>query len=252
MYWYSEKTKPHAIDWRPEVHDSDGLFMWTGAGERVWRPLNNPSRTITSAFGDDNPRGFGLMQRDRNFDHYQDGVAYERRPSLWIEPVGNWGKGTVQLIEIPTDDEIHDNIVAAWVPAEPATAGKTLAFNYKLHWQAAEPNPAPLAKTVAIRIGRGGEPGKPRPAGVRKFIVEFFGGDLAKLPTGTMPEAVLTVSRGETSHVFTEAVPNEVPGHWRAQFDLAAEGSDPVEIRLFLRLDGKPLSETMLYQHHAF
>jgi glucans biosynthesis protein len=252
MYWYSEKTKPHAIDWRPEVHDSDGLFMWTGAGERVWRPLNNPSRTITSAFGDDNPRGFGLMQRDRNFDHYQDGVAYERRPSLWIEPVGNWGKGTVQLIEIPTDDEIHDNIVAAWVPAEPATAGKTLTFDYKLYWQAMEPNPAPLAKTVAIRIGRGGEPGKPRPAGVRKFIVEFFGGDLAKLPTGTMPEAVLTVSRGETSHVFTEAVPNEVPGHWRAQFDLAAEGSDPVEIRLFLRLDGKPLSETMLYQHHPF
>ncbi len=115
MFWYSEAIKPTAIDWRPEVHDSDGLALWTGAGERIWRPLNNPRRTIASSFGDENPRGFGLLQRDRLFDHFQDGVYYERRPSLWIEPIGPWGRGAVQLIEIPTDDEIHDNIVVAWV-----------------------------------------------------------------------------------------------------------------------------------------
>ncbi len=252
MYWYSEKFKQSGVDWRPEVHDSDGLSLWTGGGERIWRPLNNPPQTVTSAFGDDNPRGFGLMQRDRNFDHYQDGVAYERRPSLWVEPVGGWGRGSVQLIEIPTDDEIHDNIVAAWVPAEAAKAGQSYAFNYRLFWQADEPNPPPLARTTALRIGRGGEPGKPRPDGVRKFIVEFGGGDLDKLPTGTLPEAVLTVSRGETSQIFTEAIPNDIPGHWRAQFDLTVADKTPVEIRLYLRLGDKALSETLLYQFHPF
>ncbi|MFH7346738.1 glucan biosynthesis protein, partial [Pseudomonas syringae group genomosp. 7] len=85
------------------------LAIWTGSGDRIWRPLNNPPRTMVSAFSDNNPRGFCLLQRDRNFDHYMDGVHYVRRPSLWVEPLGDWGEGAVQLIEIPTDDEIHDN-----------------------------------------------------------------------------------------------------------------------------------------------
>ncbi len=130
MYWYSEKAKATAVDWRPEVHDSDGLALWTGAGERALRPLNNPPRTMASSFMDENPRGFGLVQRDREVGHYLDGVFYERRPSLWVETQGNWGKGAVQLIEIPTDDEIHDNIVAMWVPAGPAKAGATYALRY--------------------------------------------------------------------------------------------------------------------------
>lgn len=252
MYWYSETMKTTAIDWRPEVHDSDGLAMWTGSGERIWRPLNNPPRVIVSAFSDERPRGFGLMQRDRSVANYLDGVAYERRPSLWVEPIGDWGKGTVQLIEIPTDDEIYDNIVAAWVPSEPARAGQSMTYRYKLYWQAEEPEPGPLAKAVALRIGRGGEPGKPRPGDRRKFVVEFLGGPLTNLPEGTLPEAVVTLSRGEVSNVFTEAVPNDVPGHWRAQFDVAAQGADPVEIRLYLRLAGEALSETVLYQYHPF
>ena len=118
MYWYSETAKPTAIDWRPAVHDSDGLALWTRAGEHIWRPLNNPPRTTLSSFLDENPRGFGLLQRDRNFDHYQDGVKYEKRPSTWVEPLGDWGAGAVQLLEFPTDDEIHDNIVASWVPKD--------------------------------------------------------------------------------------------------------------------------------------
>jgi len=252
MYWFSETVKPTAADWRPEVHDSDGLALWTGAGERIWRPLNNPPRTIASAFGDTNPRGFGLIQRDRAFDHYQDGVYYDRRPSLWVEPLGDWGKGAVTLIEIPTDDEIHDNIVAAWVPEAPVKAGDSFALKYRLHWQAEEPYPAPLARVLATRMGNGGQPGQPRPKGVRKFMVEFLGEPLKSLPSGVRPEAVLWSSRGSFSYIFTEAVPNDVPGHWRAQFDFHAEGSDPVELRMFLRLDGKPLSETWLYQYHPF
>ncbi len=250
MYWYSETRKPTAVDWRPEVHDSDGLALWTGAGERLWRPLNNPPRTAVSAFADDNPRGFGLLQRDRAFDHYQDGVYYERRPSLWIEPLGAWGKGAVQLVEIPTDDEIHDNIVAMWVPARPARAGDVVDLSCRMHWLADEPFPTPLGRCVATRLGNGGQPGQPRPRGVRKFMVEFLGGPLESIPFGVKPEPVLWASRGEFSYVFAEAVPNEVKGHWRAQFDLTVTGEAPVELRCFLRADGRPLTETWAFQYH--
>lgn len=252
MYWFSETVKPTAADWRPEVHDSDGLAIWTGAGERIWRPLNNPPRTVASSFGDNNPRGFGLLQRDRAFDHYQDGVYYERRPSLWVEPLGDWGKGAVQVIEIPTDDEIHDNIVASWIPDRNPQAGDALSFRYRLHWLADEPYPTSLARIVATRMGNGGQPGQPRPKGVRKFMIEFQGDGLKSLPSGVRPEAVLWASRGTFSYVFTEAVPDDVPGHWRAQFDFHAEGTEPVEMRLFLRLNGQPLSESWLYQYHPF
>jgi glucans biosynthesis protein len=147
----------------PSLHDSDGLAIWNGSGERIWRPLNNPQRLIVSSFGDDNPRGFGLSQRDRAFDHYLDGVRYELRPTLWVEPLVPFGRGSVQLVEIPTDDEIHDNIALMWVPAEPAKKGRALEFRYRLHWSADEPFLPQLARCVATRTGNGGVPGLPRP-----------------------------------------------------------------------------------------
>ncbi len=252
MYWYSENKKPTSVDWRPEVHDSDGLAIWTGAGERAWRPLNNPPRTIASSFVDSNPRGFGLMQRDRVFANYMDGVFYEKRPSLWVEPVGDWGRGAVQLIEIPTDDEIHDNIVAMWVPEAPVKAGQSFDYRYRMFWVADEPYPPPLARVVSTRMGNGGQPGTVRPRGVRKFMIEFLGDALKTVPFGVKPEAVLSASRGSFSYIFTEAVPNDVPGHWRAQFDLTVTGDEPVEMRAFLKLGDKVLSETWLYQYHPF
>ncbi|HEX4984771.1 MAG TPA: glucan biosynthesis protein D [Burkholderiales bacterium] len=250
MYWFSETIKPTAVDWRPELHDSDGLALWTGGGERLWRPLNNPPVLSVSAFADDAPKGFGLSQRDRVFDHYLDGVRYDLRPTLWVEPLSGFGRGAVQLVEMPTDDEIHDNIVAMWVPAEPAVAGQALELRYRLYWSADEPFPGELARCVATRLGNGGVPGLPRPRGVRKFMVEFLGGPLAELPFGTKPEAVLWASRGEFSYVYTEAVPDDVPGHWRAQFDLTVRGAEPVEMRLFLKNGGDTLSETWTYQYH--
>jgi len=250
MYWFSETVKQTAVDWRPEVHDSDGLALWTGGGEHIWRPLNNPAMTGASAFGDTNPRGFGLLQRDRNFDHYLDGVYYDRRPSLWVEPLQGWGAGAVQLIEIPDDDEINDNIVAMWVPHEPARAGASYRLQYRLHWSADEPYPTPLARCVATRLGRGGQPGQPRPPGVRKFVVEFLGGPLEKLAFGVKPEPVLSASRGTFSWVFAEAVPDGVSGHWRAEFDLAVTGPEPVDMRLYLKSGEQTLSETWLYQYH--
>jgi glucans biosynthesis protein len=252
MYWFSETSKPTAIDWRPEVHDSDGLAMWTGWGEHLWRPLNDPARAVASAFSDENPRGFGLLQRDRVFDHYLDGVYYDRRPSLWVEPKGAWGKGSVQLIELPTDDEISDNIVAAWVPQAPAAAGTELDLSYRLYWLADEPFPTNLARCVATRLGRGGQPGQPRPKGVQKFLVEFLGGPLVGLPFGVKPDMVLWTSRGRlTAYRLMEAVPDGVAGHWRAQFDLAdVDGADPVELRLQLTVGGAVATETWMFQHH--
>jgi periplasmic glucans biosynthesis protein len=154
---------------------------------------------------------------------------------------------------MPTDDEIHDNINAMWVPAEPAKAGRAFEFKYRLHWSADEPSSvSQRARCVATRLGNGGIPGLPRPKGVRKFMVEFLGPPLAKLPYGTKPEAVLSASRGEFSYVFTEAVADDVPGHWRAQFDFAVRGTEPVEMRLYLKNGNESLSETWAYQYHPF
>jgi periplasmic glucans biosynthesis protein len=248
MYWFSETGKPQAIDWRPEVHDSDGLALWTGAGEHIWRPLNDPNMVVSSAFADRTPRGFGLLQRDRNFDHYLDGVHYERRPSLWVEPLEDWGEGVVQLVELPTDDEIHDNIVAMWVAKEPARAGAKIVRRDRLNWAADEPHPTTLARCVATRLGRGGQPGHPRPPGVYDFVVEFQGGVLATLPAGVLPKAMLWAPSGTFSYVSTEAVPDGVLGHWRAQFNFTPASAERVDIRLFLKLGERTLSETWLYQ----
>ncbi|WP_339492064.1 glucan biosynthesis protein [Pseudomonas sp. EA_15y_Pfl2_R67] len=250
MFWFSEAVKGQANDWRPEVHDSDGLAIWTGTGEHIWRPLNNPGRTMASAFSDNNPRGFGLLQRDRNIEHYLDTVYYHRRPSAWVEPLESWGEGSVQLIEIPTDDEIHDNIVAMWVPKAPAEAGSQHRFRYRLHWRTDEPYPADLARCVATRLGRGGRPGRPRPRGLSTFTVEFLGAPLKQLDLDAKPDAVLWSSSGNFSDVVVEPIPDGVAGHWRAIFDLHTEGYDPIEMRLFLRLSEKTLSETWLYQYH--
>jgi len=259
MYWYSETKKDTAIDWRPEVHDSDGLSMWTGKGERLWRPLNNPPHIMMSSFMDENPRGFGLCQRDRVFDHYIDGVNYNRRPTLWVEPLRGpdgpgWGKGWVQLCEIPTDDEIHDNIVAMWVPEKPIPAGSEVSYGYRLHWVADEPFQSGLARVVATRLSRGGQPGQPRPKGVRKFVIEFLGAPLATLPYGAKPELNVWAGRGSLDgYRNISAVPDDVPGHWHIEFDLAnVEGTDPVEMGVFLTYGGKLLSETWLFQYHPF
>ena len=120
-------------DSRGELHDSDGLLMHTGAGEWIWRPLSNPAVPAVSTFIDNNPRGFGLLQRDRNFDDYQDlDLAYELRPTYWIEPREGWGEGGVQLVELPTEDESNDNIVAAWAPKQNLDAGASTTYGYRI------------------------------------------------------------------------------------------------------------------------
>ena len=174
-----------AADWRPEIHDNDGLAIWNGKGERIWRPLIDPPALQTNSFVDTNPKGFGLMQRDRDFDNYQDdGAFYNKRPGIWVEPKGNWGKGAVQLVEIPTDDETHDNIVAYWRPDDAhqkrrqpqlsiigsigRTANPTIPRTSPVPW--------PPASAGAACPGRC--PGR---ANKRKFAIDWEGGALDQL-----------------------------------------------------------------------
>ncbi|MBK1624658.1 glucan biosynthesis protein [Afifella marina] len=248
MFWYSQKDRQHAKDWRPEIHDSDGLAMWTGNGERIWRPLNNPPSVMTNSFSDENPKGFGLLQRDRHFDHYQDdGVFYHRRPSLWVEPIEGWGKGAVQLVEIPTDDEIYDNIVAYWTPEEKVEAGKTLDLKYRLHWGFDEPYATKAGRVVDTFIGAGGVPGQPRPKDVYQFVIDFAGGDLGRFTREDGVSAMVNVSRGTLGRCSAYPVVDS-NGLFRAAFEVHVTGKDPVDLRLFLKKDGEALTETWISQ----
>lgn len=249
MFWFSEYCRRNATDWRPEIHDSDGLAIWSGNGERLWRPLNNAPRVMTSSFMDKNIKGFGLCQRDRDFSHYQDdGVFYERRSTCWIEPIGDWGPGMVQLVEIPTDDEIYDNIVAYWLSEKPVKAGDAVSVDYRIHWVKNEPHPTTSATVYSSRTGAGGIPGHPRPQGAVKFVIDFDGGQLGELKREDGVEAIVSASSGKVSGVY--CLPVVGTKRWRAFFDLMPFSMDPVELRLFLKHDGVTLSETWLSQYH--
>lgn len=248
MFAYGENDRRIADDWRPEIHDSDGLALRTGAGEWLWRPLNNPERLRFNAYADENPRGFGLLQRDRDFDHYQDdGVFYERRPSAWIEPRGSWGKGSVQLVEIPTRDETFDNIVAFWCPARPVAAGEELLYSYRLSWGGASPARPTLAEVVATRTGMGGPPGQVRDHFSWRFVVDFAGDAITRLPARSAVEPVITITGGEIESAA--ARPLLAVRGFRVTFDVRPALKDsPVNLRLFLRLGDRALTETWLYQ----
>ena len=253
MFQNGENDRRVSNDWRPEIHDSDGLSIWAGNGEWIWRPLMNPAQLRVNSFIDENPRGFGLLLRDRLWDHYQDdNVYYDRRPSLWIEPRngpnGNWGKGAVQLVEIPTVDETFDNIVAYWNPKEPVKPGQELLFGYRMYWGTQMPATPPLAQTVATRTGIGGTVGQKRNYFSWHFTVDFAGGDLPGLSRDADVDAIITTSRGTLEHVTAHAVP-EFSGY-RALFDvkLTDESLEPVDLRLFLRIRGRALTETWIYQ----
>ena len=249
MFQHGENDHRMANDWRTEIHDSDGLAMWRGNGEWVWRPLTNPLNLQFNAFGDQNPRGFGLVQRDRNFDHYQDdGVFYDRRPSLWVEPKADWGAGSVQLVEIPTKDETFDNIVASWNPEKKPQPGEEYLIGYRLYWGAQPPMQPPLGRCVATRTGIGGIVGQPRKYFSWRFAIDFAGGELAKYSTESGVEAVIDASRGKLE--ITSARTLESINGWRAMFDLRPEDDStrPVTIRMYLRKGKEPLTETWLYQ----
>ncbi len=251
MFFYGKADRRLASDWRPEIHDSDGLQMWTGAGEWIWRPLNNPRAVHVNSFADEQPRGFGLMQRERNFEQYEDdGVFYEKRPDVWVEPKGNWGKGSVMLVEIPTGDETSDNIVAFWTPATKPQHGQEHLYAFRLYWTRTYP-PARTARVIATRSGIGGVIGKKQNHFSWRFVVDFEGGPLNALGDNPPVEAIITASRGRVETVSARPVVGTAA--WRAMFDYAPtdDSPEPVNLRLFLSLEGEALTETWLYQYEA-
>lgn len=249
MFQCGENDRRMANDWRPEIHDSDGLSMLTGNGEWIWRPVVNPAGVRVSSYLDENPRGFGLMQRDRNFEHYQDdGVFYERRPNLWIEPKTGWGKGSIQLVELPAPDETYDNIVAFWNPAERAQPGGEMLFGYRMYWGTQMPATPPLACAVATRTGIGGVIGQPRRYFSWRFAIDFAGGELATLRPRAAVEPIISASRG-TVEIASARPLHSIDGY-RAMFDIRPQddSTEPIDLRLFLRRNGQPLTETWMYQ----
>ncbi|HZP92466.1 MAG TPA: glucan biosynthesis protein D [Burkholderiales bacterium] len=254
MFLYGENDRRMANDWRPEIHDSDGLAMWTGRGEWIWRPLVNPPSLRFNAYLDDNPRGFGLLQRDRDFNDYQDHwVFYDRRPSVWVEPKSGWGKGAVELVEIPAADETFDNIVAFWNPADKPRPGQELLFSYRLHWGAQMPVKPALAQVVATRTGQGGVVGRKRTHFSWRFVVDFAGGDLPMLDRDVKLEPVITASRGEIeipAPLLPAVQPLDAVHGYRVMFELKPtdDSQAPIDLRLYLRAGGQALTETWLYQ----
>jgi len=249
MFLYGEdKTSRSFDDFRPEVHDSDGLLANTGAGEWLWRPLGNPRALRVNRFTDTNPRGFGLSQRDRNFANYQDNEArYHLRPSYWIEPLGQWGPGGVELVEIPTDEEIHDNIVAYWVPKAPVQPGKPLRFTYLLNAYSYSPNWPPGGRAVATRTGDAATGGSRSDGeGRRRILVDFAGGDLAGLHASQPVRARIVAKGGSIDDVTIQRLPDST-GTWRASFRVAPKRAE-VELRCYLTLYGEALTETWTYQ----
>ncbi|MBU3076570.1 glucan biosynthesis protein [Sphingomonas quercus] len=252
MFWYGEGNRRDATDWRPEIHDSDGLAIINGRGERVWRPLANPRRPIINTFADDSPAGFGLLQRDQHFDHYQDdGAFYDRRPGLWITPQGKWGKGAVALYAFPTRSETDDNVVAYWSPAGIAKSGQEFNYAYRLDWTSEDPTASPLARVTDVWTGAGGIPGAPQRAGVTKLVADFRGPTLKGLGRDSGVTFAASMVRGR----ILSATPYPVAGsesHWRAMLELSLDGGgEPADLRLTLQQGGKAISETLITQLFA-
>jgi periplasmic glucans biosynthesis protein len=231
---------------RSELHDSDGLLMQTGQGEWIWRPLGNPASTRMSSFIDANAKGFGLMQRDRTFESYQDlELAYESRPSYFVEPQGDWGAGRVELIELATSDETNDNIVASWTPTTPPEPAKPFSYAYRVTALLDQPRLSPNGRAVntfrapARALGSSEQ----APPNARRFLVDFSGGDLSYyVADPSQVEVAATAVNGQI--LRTGVAANTHIDGLRAFVDVVAKPGQTTDIRLYLRVGPRALTET--------
>ncbi len=243
MFWFGEGTERKFDDYRPEVHDSDGLFMQMDSGENLWAPLDNPPVMRHQRFGAPNVRGFGLLQRDRNFSDYQDLFNYYHLvPSIWVERRGNWGEGDVHLVELSTIYEGLDNIVAFWEPKVKPPPMQPSRFSYVLHWTRDTDKLSPN-HVVATRLGV-----DPRVPGQRQFAVDFTGPKLASLPDGVTPDMDVSCTPNGT---ITDSQVFQLPtnGMWRAMIKMMPKpgNQEPVNIRCALKRGDEVLTETWTY-----
>ncbi|WP_198432188.1 glucan biosynthesis protein G [Pseudomonas tolaasii] len=243
MFLFGANQPSKVLNYRRELHDSSGLSIHAGNGEWIWRPLNNPKHLSVSNFSVENPRGFGLLQRGRDFSHYEDlDDNYDKRPSAWIEPEGDWGKGSVDLVEIPTADETNDNIVAFWSPAELPKVGEPADFAYRLHWTMDEKDLHPADSAWVKQTLRSTGDVKQsnlirQPDGSVAYLVDFEGPSLKKLP----PDAPVRsqVSVGDNAEVVENSVRyNEHTKGWRLTLRMKIkDAGKPTEMRAALVQD---------------
>ncbi|KQI67486.1 glucan biosynthesis protein D [Loktanella sp. 3ANDIMAR09] len=236
-------------DYRTRVHDSEALVINTAGGETLYRVLNNPQQLANSYFSAQSPRSFGLVQRNRDFEGYLDAEAYyERRPSLIVEPVGDWGEGTVRLIEIPTDLETNDNIVAFWIPQNPYGAGSSAKVSYRLHWGMTPPGAqSDLAQITHTLAGAGGVSGVEPSADTRKFVIDFQGGLLAEPIAELLVKARTSIYGGTLVQEVLQRVDGQ-DATWRLVLEVAADPGAIVEMRANLAEGDRLLTETWVYQ----
>jgi glucans biosynthesis protein len=239
------ENQPTADDYRPEVHDSDGLQIATGSGEWLWRPLSNPRNVFVTSFAMPKLRGYGLMQRDRTFTSYHDLEArYDLRPSAWIEPLSDWGPGRVELMQFNTPNETHDNVGAYWVPDRLPPLGQPIEFAWRMTMSDSKPSP-PGAWVVQSRRGHGYREWV-IPAAHMQYHVDFAGPALE----GVDEEEVEAVATGNANVSDLRVVShrNNVTGGWRMTVDFKrVDAKQPVELRAFLRAGSRTLSETWTY-----
>jgi len=245
MYYFGENQRVGIDDFRPEVHDSDGLSVQLGTGEWIWRPLVNPKRLLVTSFAVNNPLGFGILQRDRSFFDYEDLEArYETRPSVWIEPKGNWGGGRVELVQIPTTDETNDNVVAYFVPDVSPAPQQPYDFEYRMLWQKENATRPTLAYVSQTRRGHGY---LRKPDDSIAFMIDFEGDVLRALPAGAPVEGVVSVD-SNIEVIESNAYRNDVTNGWRLALRVRRhDDKRPGELRAFLRNGGTTLSETWSY-----
>lgn len=247
--YFSGENDPHRMnrDYRTELHDSDGLLIQSGSGEWIWRPLTNPGVASFSSFVETNVRGFGLMQRDRVFEHYQDlDNEYHLRPSYWVEPREGWGDGAVELLEIPTNDETNDNIVAYWTPRAPLEAGGSLRVSYRITALGDRSlNPGGYALNTFETEPRARGSAEAPPPGAHRFIVDFVGGDLPYfLADLSQVQVAPSVSNGQILRSFL--TPNVVTRGVRAVVDVQIPPGQTADLRIYLKAGPRALTETWL------
>lgn len=242
MFWFGENTGDTFGDFRPEVHDSDGLLMERSNGEWVWHPLSFCRQKQVNVFEDANPGGFGLMQRDRDFSHYQDLEAkYHERPGVWVQPLSGFDKGAVHLIQLPTRNEFMDNVVAYWSPEDVPGPLQAVRFSYKLRWLGEAADLPPLGRAISTRVD---DQDKPY---YRHFFVEFAGGPLRGLKPGETPGVDVSSPTGaQISDVKIEW--NEFNASWRVSFYASTpENKAPHEFSCRLVRNGEAMTETWSY-----
>lgn len=253
MFWFGENSRRRFDDFRPEVHDSDGLAIRMGSGERLWRPLSNDSGKLEFSFFSMNKcDGFGLLQRDRRFSAYEDGeAAYHQRPSLWIEPTSDWEPGRIMLMEIPTTNELMDNAVVLWEPANVPKPGDRIEFSYRQHWTMDEDPSRTGGHVVATRSGvHDWQPEQ------RTIVIEFMGPNLEK--RSDIPMEPLVTAIGENADKIqiqglnVQSVPEN---RWRVSFQIAPAGTatklsetGPVELRCSIKRGEDFLTETWVHR----